>query len=183
MGVSRTAIEVRLTSLQPHDAGPVRRWLSDFLKAHLRTWIEARGLGWTEGELEAQLLAADLVGEHWFRLVRASAREDQCVLVARIGSRAVGVVWAGEQVDDYLRVPGGVLHWVVVDRTTRGRGVGRALIREARSWMAGRGLQSVSVHVLSDNEAAVRLYRSAGLQVADLRMMGPLSPADADGGR
>ena len=48
----------------------------------------------------------------------------------------------------------------------------------ARTWMRGRGLRSVVVNVLADNEPAMALYRSVGLAVADVRMMGSLSGKD-----
>jgi ribosomal protein S18 acetylase RimI-like enzyme len=49
------------------------------------------------------------------------------------------------------------------------------LIDEGKRWLRSRGVKSVQVHVLADNEPARRLYERAGLVAADVRMMGALT--------
>lgn len=172
---------LRITPLSRDDGEVVRRWLAIYLRQHNRAWAASRGLGWSDGEVDAQMLGADLVSDHWQRLVRASRRDADVVRVARLGDRAIGCVWAAERVDDYLRTPSGVLNWVFVDTWARQHGVASALVGHAKDWMRHRGLRSVVVSVLADNDAARRLYAREGLAPADLRMMGPLGSGERDG--
>lgn len=172
--------DVSIGPLEQGDGLTLRRWLGTFLRAHNRAWVDARGLGWSDAEIDAQVVATDLVGDHWAWLQRAAVRPTDVVLVARRGSLVVGCVWAGERLDDHLRTPTGVLNWIYVDPAVRGERVGRRLVDAAKRWMADRGLRSVMVSVLDDNAAARALYQSAGLQVADVRMMGPLTGGASD---
>lgn len=169
---TRTRLE--LTPLHADDGRDVRRWLSDFLRHHNRTWVRARGLGWSDGELDAQMAATDLVAEHWQMLVRASHQQTHHVAIARLDGRPVGGIWAEERTDTYLITPTGVLSWIYVAPWAREHGVGTVLLDDAKAWMTTRGLRSVTVNVLADNAPAMRLYRRLGLDVADVRMMGPL---------
>lgn len=165
---------VSLGPLEHEDALIVRRWLGVFLRQHNRTWVDARGLGWSDPEIDAQVVATDLVTDHWSWLVRASSRDTSLVRIARVDGVPVGCVSASARLDDYLRTQTGVLDWVYVDPAVRGRRIGTLLVDEARAWMRARGLRSVVVNVLADNAPAMALYRSAGLAIADVRMMGSL---------
>lgn len=169
---------VLLGPLDHEDALVVRRWLAVFLRAHNRSWVDARALGWSDAEIDAQVVVTDLVTDHWARLIRAAARDTSMVRVARIDGVPVGCVSASSRMDDYLLTHTGVLDWVYVDPSVRGRRIGALLMAEARRWMRARGLRSMMVSVLADNAAAMALYRSAGLVVADVRMMGSLQGND-----
>jgi ribosomal protein S18 acetylase RimI-like enzyme len=169
---------VSLGPLEHEDALVVRRWLGVFLRQHNRAWVNARGMGWSDAEIDAQVVATDLVTDHWSWLLRAAGRDTSMVRVARVDGVPVGCVSASARVDDYLRTQTGVLDWVYVDPSMRGRRIGSLLVDTARSWMRARGLRSVVVNVLADNEPAMALYRAAGLTVADVRMMGTLLGTD-----
>ena len=54
---------------------------------------------------------------------------------------------------------------LAVDPANRGRGTGRALIEAALDLARRRGARKVTLRVLSTNEPAQRLYRSAGFVV------------------
>ena len=169
-----THSQVQFTTLARGDAPVIRGWLRKYLQTHNEVWVERRGLDWSRSEVEIQLLAADLVAEHWARLLRSAQRERDTVIVARHDGEPLGCVWAAERIDDYLRTPTGVIQWLYVDPSARRRGLGEALVRDAKRWMRRRGLRSAMVSVQAMNTAAVGVYRRAGLEVADLRMMGPL---------
>jgi GNAT superfamily N-acetyltransferase len=174
MARTRTDLGVHLTTLRPTDASVVRKWLLDHLRVHNRTWVAAHGLGWTDSETELQMMVSDLVEEHWRAVQRAARRDDQFVALTRLDDRALGLVWAARRNHPYLNVPVGVLQWVFVAPWARQHGVGSVLIAAAKEWMRVRGVKSMEVSVLADNEPARRLYQRAGLEVADVRMMGPV---------
>lgn len=174
MAYTDTDPGLQLTTLRASDEPVVRAWLADFLRHHNRTWADALDLGWSAAEVEAQQIAVDLVERHWSAVHRASRSDGHFVALARLDGRPLGVVWLQRKLQDHLGVPIGVLDWVYVAPWGRGHGVGTALLRAAKEWMRLHELRSWQVSVLADNPAALRLYRSAGLQIADVRMMGPV---------
>ena len=58
-----------------------------------------------------------------------------------------------------------MIHGLAVDPARRRQGVGRALIDAAEAEARGRGAQRLTLRVLAHNEAARRLYDSAGFVV------------------
>ncbi|MEP6829186.1 MAG: GNAT family N-acetyltransferase [Rhizomicrobium sp.] len=56
----------------------------------------------------------------------------------------------------------GWLHYVSVDPTRRGAGVGRDLVRAAEQWLAARDVMDVHLTVRSANAAVVRFYEHIG---------------------
>ncbi len=168
-----TADHLELTPLRATDALLVRRWLSAFIKRHARGVDRAARLGWTSAELDAQLVATDVIDRVWSAL-GTSAGGGDFVRVARMEDRAVGVVWAACRESGPLGLPVGAIHWVWVTDGCRGQGIGTRLVQEARAWMAGRALTAVEVRVSPDDEAGCRLMRRCGLSPAELRFVGPV---------
>lgn len=77
-----------------------------------------------------------------------------------------GALWAGIQRRSAVEseVEGQRYAWIYdieVDPGHRGRGLGRDLLARAEEWARGEGLESVELHVFAQNEAAVKMYRSA----------------------
>ena len=69
-----------------------------------------------------------------------------------------------------FRIPTGVRAWiedVVVDETTRGRGVGEALSREAIRRAVERGARTIELTSRSSREAANRLYQRLGFALRE----------------
>lgn len=56
------------------------------------------------------------------------------------------------------------LYSIATAAAARGRGVGRALLIAAEAAARERGMQALSLEVRHDNEAALRLYETAGYQ-------------------
>jgi RimJ/RimL family protein N-acetyltransferase len=87
------------------------------------------------------------------------------VLVAVADGRVVGYVkvarWNQLESTDHVRMILGL----VVDPTVRRRGIGRALVDAAVERARGQGARRLRLHVFGPNEAARRLYESAGFAV------------------
>jgi ribosomal protein S18 acetylase RimI-like enzyme len=60
----------------------------------------------------------------------------------------------------------GYSDYIAVARPWRGRGLGRALLRQSFSNFAEAGMTRATLWVNGTNESATRLYRSAGMDVA-----------------
>ena len=164
----------QISSLRPdEDAEAVRRFLDAYLREHLRWWSAAMGTAWDDVQIAEHLVWHDLVETDWRELKRQAGQERAFVRVARDASGApLGVVWAEEGRDRFLRVRTGVLSWVYVAPEARGQGVGGLLMEAADAWMAQRRVAMREVFVTGANAAAVALYASRGYRVVDQRMLG-----------
>lgn len=92
-----------------------------------------------------------------FRFARAGACSD--VLVGQDGDgRIVGSVMVGH---DGHR---GWLYYVASDPGSRGRGVGRRMVRAAEAWLADRGVAKVQLMVRPTNAQAVAFYERLGFE-------------------
>ena len=56
----------------------------------------------------------------------------------------------------------GYINDICVTASARGRGIGRALVRDALDWMKNRGAESFEVYVARSNAAASRFWRAVG---------------------
>ena len=97
---------------------------------------------------------------------------DSIVLVAVDDGEVVGYAYAVVEGYDYmaLRGPAGVLHDVIVDPEHRGRGVGRLLLSAMLEFFRSRGVQRVVLSTAEQNEAAQRLFASAGFRRTMIEM-------------
>ena len=97
---------------------------------------------------------------------------DAAVLVADDGGEVIGYAYAAIEGYDYmaLRGPAGVLHDVIVDPEHRGRGVGRQLLDAALTFLRSRGVPRVVLSTAERNEAAQRLFASAGFRRTMIEM-------------
>jgi len=93
---------------------------------------------------------------------------DVVILVAddNGGGDVIGYAYAAVEGYDYmsLRGPAGVLHDIVVDPGHRGRGVGRLLLEATLAHLKSRGAPRVVLSTAERNEAAQRLFASAGFR-------------------
>ena len=81
------------------------------------------------------------------------------ISLLRHGERPVGTLCVSRE--DENREAGEVSAFGIIDQH-QGRGLGRALLRYARSFARDRGLHPVILSVDAENEAALRLYTSEG---------------------
>jgi ribosomal protein S18 acetylase RimI-like enzyme len=89
-----------------------------------------------------------------FHAVRARPTSD--ILVAVEAQEVIGSIAVGY---DSNR---GWLHYVSVDPTRRGHGVGRDLVHAAEQWLAARDAIDIHLTVRSGNEDVVRFYERIG---------------------
>lgn len=59
------------------------------------------------------------------------------------------------------------LRWFIVDAAARGRGIGRALLREAVAFARTRGYASLFLWTLDSLDAALNLYRGEGFVLTE----------------
>ena len=95
------------------------------------------------------------------RLSRILARDDQQFLVADVSGRAVG--WVHVVLVEYVDAEAFVvIGGLVVDRTNRRLGVGRALMNRAEAWASGRGCSIVRLSSSVTRGAAHQFYEDIG---------------------
>jgi ribosomal protein S18 acetylase RimI-like enzyme len=97
---------------------------------------------------------------------------DVAVLVAEDRGDVIGYAYAAVEGYDYmaLRGPAGVLHDLIVDPERRGRGVGRLLLEAALEFLRSRRVPRVVLSTAERNEAAQRLFASAGFRRTMIEM-------------
>ena len=94
------------------------------------------------------------------------------ILVAEGNGDILGYSYSEIEGPDYmsLRGPAGVLHDIVVDPVQRRHGVGRMLLDATLEELANRGAPQVVLWTAAPNEAAQRLFASAGFRQTMIEM-------------
>jgi ribosomal protein S18 acetylase RimI-like enzyme len=105
-------------------------------------------------------------------LKRQSGQKGSLVLVAARKGAVVGYVFAQIEGPDYmaLRGPAGVIQDIFVEPSHRGNGAGRALFDAAVLWIGQNGSPRVVLSTAYANDAAQRLFKSAGLRFTMVEM-------------
>ena len=104
-------------------------------------------------------------------------RPNVAVLVADRSGDVIGYTYAGVEGRDYmsLRGPAGVVYDVVVDPNHRRGGVGRMLLQAALEFLKSHGAPRVVLSTATQNQAAQRLFESAGFRRTMVEMTAELS--------
>jgi ribosomal protein S18 acetylase RimI-like enzyme len=99
-------------------------------------------------------------------------KPDVAVLVADENGDVIGYAYAAVEGYDYmsLRGPAGVVHDILVDPESRGRGVGRLLLESALGFLKARGAPRVVLTTAEKNEAARRMFARAGFRRTMIEM-------------
>jgi len=121
-------------------------------------------------------LASDAV-ERWHVLAEDMlTREDAFLLTAHNGGDPVGFClgWIARNPPIYQVIEVGFISEIAVSRAQQRRGVGRALIREATRFFAGRGVHEFQLSTAVWNEGAHEFWKSLGGEVLLLRYRFPL---------
>ena len=94
------------------------------------------------------------------------------VLVAEIGGRVVGYVFAGIEPDSWkeLRREAGYVHDLVVDEAHRHAGIGSALLASAIEWFDTHRVTRIMLWTAPQNVRAQRLFRGAGFRQTMIEM-------------
>ena len=66
----------------------------------------------------------------------------------------------------------GWVYYLAVARDHRRSGLGRALMAAAETWLVERGCPKIQLMVRDDNAAAIAFYRSLGLEVQKVAVLG-----------
>ena len=104
-------------------------------------------------------------------------RSDAAVFVAELEGAVIGYSYAGLEDYDYmsLRGPAGALYDLVVDTERRRHGVGRKLLDATMEFLESRGAPRVVLSTAVRNEAAQRLFESAGFRRTMIEMTAELN--------
>jgi ribosomal protein S18 acetylase RimI-like enzyme len=99
-------------------------------------------------------------------------RKDVVLIVAEARGAVVGYAYAGMEGSDWmaLRGPAGAIYDLVVDPAHRQEGVGRTLLHAALEALADLGAPRVLLSTATQNEAAQRLFASAGFRPTMIEM-------------
>jgi ribosomal protein S18 acetylase RimI-like enzyme len=111
-------------------------------------------------------LGAHKVAPSWKELTKLVSSESSALLIAREPNQGGPIV--GMLCLTVYRVPTGlrsVIEDVVVDEAAQGKGIGKALVREAIDRARAAGAEGVSLTSNPQREAANRLYQSMGFQL------------------
>ncbi len=105
-------------------------------------------------------------------LAKQLDKPDAVVLVADENGDVIGYAYAAVEGYDYmsLRGPAGVVHDILVDPESRGRGVGRLLLDAALTFLKARGAPRVVLTTAEGNETAERLFTRAGFRRTMIEM-------------
>lgn len=93
---------------------------------------------------------------------------DAAVFVAEADGRLVGRLSVGR--DPHPASPHVADLGLMVARTHRGIGLGRALLDQAVSWARSAGVRKLELHVFPWNEPAIALYESYGFHRVGVRV-------------
>jgi dTDP-4-amino-4,6-dideoxy-D-galactose acyltransferase len=91
--------------------------------------------------------------------VKKSLADD--VLVYKFQDRIVGLVTV------YEKEKIGNIGLIGVDEDFRGRGIGKALLNAVKNYFFSKGIQKINVVTQGQNQAAYKLYESAGFDVLE----------------
>ena len=107
---------------------------------------------------------------------------DVVMLVAERDAHVIGYAYAAIEGYDWmsLRGPAAVVHDLVVDPESRGRGVGRLLLDATLSHLRSRGVPRVVLSTAERNEPAQRLFERVGFRRTMIEMTRELDGTDED---
>ena len=106
------------------------------------------------------------------------AARDTIVLVADIGGKAAGYVYATVEGFDFmaLRGPAGAIQDIVVDPAQREQGIGMKLLVAVNAALAAKGMPRVVLSTAEQNESAQRLFARAGFRRTMIEMTREIEP-------
>jgi GNAT superfamily N-acetyltransferase len=117
---------------------------------------------------EYERLSADVVAtEEGLRESLFGSRPAIEVVLARVGSQAVGFAVWFQNFSTFLGRPGLYLEDLFVLPERRGRGIGRALLAHLARVAVERGYGRMEWSVLDWNETAIRFYKGLGARAMD----------------
>ena len=115
---------------------------------------------------------ADSAGGYSWFLGSQLAEKDVVILVAERLGAVVGYVYAGLEPQSWkeLREASGFIHDVVVDESSRGKGIARSLLKEATEWLRAHGAPRVVLWTAERNTEAQHLFSRIGFRRTMIEM-------------
>jgi len=156
--------------LRQSDEVTVREWAIAYLTDYLRHYAATCGRTLSGDDIAAHIDAHDLDSVLWHDVVHADYADTEYVGTMREGNAPLGMILATTRFDPFLRVPVGVVKWIYVAPRHRKRGISGELVSSARTWMKKQGIDVIETTLAADNEAALALYRKAGLEPLERRL-------------
>jgi len=124
------------------------------------------------GQLGYPSDAAEIPG----RLGRMNARPGTTALVAEDHGRVVGCVTVHLFSALHTSEPVAWLTALVVDETSRGKGVGSALVKSAEDWAIEHGAQRIALTSALRRKEAHEFYKTRDYEHTGVRLVKTLSP-------
>ena len=92
----------------------------------------------------------------------------QCLLVSEDRDGLLGAIIVSIKDDPEYRWKkgrrSGYVEDLIVTAAAQGRGIGKQLMEAARQWVIAQGVQTIELHVWTENAGACRFYESLGLK-------------------
>jgi RimJ/RimL family protein N-acetyltransferase len=138
---------------EPRDAQALVA-LAEEVASEPEGWLLAEG-GWRSAGDERRYLRAIKRSSH------------AAVLVAEVDRKLVGRLSISRDTHPASRHVADL--GLLVSRSHRRRGIGRALMAEAEAWVLETAIVKIELHVFPHNHAAIALYRSLGYEEEGVR--------------
>lgn len=85
--------------------------------------------------------------------------------------QAIACLWMGSAIDQISGDRQAYILLLYVSPEHRQRGIGKALMRHAETWVKSRGDRQIGLQVFEANQPALNLYRQLGYEVQSLWMV------------
>ncbi|WP_446664438.1 N-acetyltransferase family protein [Flexivirga sp. B27] len=139
--------------------------LPDFISTTMREYADQKHrMGGVP--LEQAVAESEAESEQYFPGGRLSEGHAVFIATDDAGAR-VGRLWMAPRGVDKDTA---FIYDIEVQADQRGKGYGRALMREAEKWSRDNGYQTLALHVFGGNDIAINLYRSLGFITTDVMM-------------
>ena len=96
------------------------------------------------------------------------------VFVAEYGERLVATIMVGREEDR------GWLYYLAVEPTVQRKGLGRAMVRYAETWLKARGVAKVLLMIRNNKGNVREFYRRLGYQAEPRQVMSRMLPVGGD---
>ncbi|MBD2462141.1 GNAT family N-acetyltransferase [Oscillatoria sp. FACHB-1407] len=91
--------------------------------------------------------------------------------VETVDRQTVGCLWMGSAIDQISGDRQSYIFLLYVTPEHRRRGIGKALMHHAETWVKSRGDRQLGLQVFPNNQPALNLYRQLGYEVQSLWMV------------
>jgi len=105
------------------------------------------------------------------RLQPILSNSDYCVFISQAEQFINGMIGVIKNYSFALDNPYGTITMLIVDSDSRNKGVGKALVKEAESWLESQSIKAFVINSGNDNLDAHRFYQRLGYSSKGLRFV------------